>query len=132
MMVESAMLFGSPAGSPALPVEIGAAVRSGRREIEVPVKIALPVSAMTVVPIEGKYQTELELRAAALDEDGNRSDIPSVPIKLAFPKPPEAGKYVPYGLKLKLRRARQHLVIALFDPLGGKILTAEADVNPPK
>jgi VWFA-related protein len=132
MMVESAMLFGSPAGSQVLPVELGVATRSGRREIEVPIKIALPVAAMTVVPIEGKYRTELELRAAALDEDGNRSDIPTVPIQLSFPKPPEAGKYVPYGIKLKLRRTRQHLVIAIFDPLGGKVLTAEADVNPPK
>ncbi len=132
MMVESAMLFGSPAGTQSLPVEVGAATRSGRREIEVPLKIALPVAAMTVVPIEGKYRTELEIRAAAVDEDGNRSDIPVVPIKLAFEKPPEAGKYVPYNLTLKLRKTRQHLVIALFDPFGGRILTAEADVNPPK
>ena len=132
MMVESAMLFGSPAGSAVLPIQLGPATRSGRREIVVPLAIRLPVNAMTVVPLEGKYRTELELRAAALDEDGNRSDIPSVPIKLSFPTPPEGGKYVPYDIKIKLRRARQHLVIALFDPLGGKILTAEADVEPPK
>ncbi|HZF09049.1 MAG TPA: VWA domain-containing protein [Thermoanaerobaculia bacterium] len=132
MMVESAMLFGSPAGSESLPFELGAAVRSGRREIEVPLKVALPVNAMAVVPIEGKYRAELELRVAALDENGNRSDIPMQPIKLAFATAPERGKYVPYGLKLKLRRIRQHLVIALFDPIGGKILTAETDVNPPK
>ncbi len=132
MMVESAMLFGSPAGVAALPVEVGAAVRSGRKEISVPVKMALPVAAMTVVPLAGAYQTELEVRVAAIDEDGNRSDIPMVPIKLSFPKPPEAGKYVPYNFTVKLRKIRQHLVIALFDPLGGKIQTAEADVNPPK
>jgi len=132
MMVESAMLFGSPAGTASLPVELGAATRSGRREILVPIKIALPVAAMTVVPIEGEYRTELEVRAAAVDDNGDRSDIPVMPIKLAFKKPPETGKYVPYNLTLKLRRARQHLVIALFDPLGVRILTAEADVNPPK
>jgi VWFA-related protein len=132
MMVESAMLFGSPAGVASLPVELGAATRSGRREILVPVKIALPVTAMTVVPIAGVYQTELELRVAAIDENGDRSDVPMVPIKLSFPKPPEAGKYVPYSFPLKLRKIRQHIVIALFDPLGGKIQTAEVDVNPPK
>jgi VWFA-related protein len=132
MMVESAMLFGSPPGSESLPIEVGAAVSSGRREIEVQVKLALPVAAMTVVPLEGKFRTELELRAAALDEQGNRSDIPVVPIKLSFNESPAVGKYVPYNLRMKLRKARQHLVLALFDPIGGKILTAEADINPPK
>ncbi|HTQ79927.1 MAG TPA: VWA domain-containing protein, partial [Thermoanaerobaculia bacterium] len=132
MMVESAMLFGSPPGTESLPFELGAPVASGRKEMAVPLKLALPVSAMTVVPIEGKLRAELELRVAAIDDNGDRSDIPVVPIKLGFEKQPELGKFVPYSVTLKLRKIRQHVVIALFDPLGSKILTAEADVNPPK
>src|SRR5882724_10230427 len=132
MQVESALFFGTPSGAESLPVELGAAVRSGWREIEVPVSIALPIQAMAVVPVEGRWRADLELRVAALDENGDRSDVPAVPIQLTFDTAPERGRYVPYNLKLKLRRIRQHLVLALFDSIGGKILTAEADVDPHK
>src|SRR6202035_1649038 len=88
MMVESAMLFSSPRGSEKLPIELGEVARSGRHEIEVPLSVAIPASAITTVPIAGKYAAELELRVAALDVDGNRSEVPMVGLKLQFEKPP--------------------------------------------
>jgi len=130
MMVESAMLFGNSPDSEKLPIQLGQTTGAGRREVEVPLTVAIPVSAITVVPLEGKFVSELELRVAALDRDGNRSDIPLVPFKLTFEKQPEAGKYIPYRTKLRLRKIQQHLTVVIFDPLSSKVLTAAADVNP--
>jgi hypothetical protein len=81
------------------------------------------------VPVGGQHQAELELRVAAVDAQGNRSEVPVVPIKMTFPQQPEAGQYVRYDTKLRLRREDHHLIVALYDPLSGLILTGEADVR---
>lgn len=131
MMVESAMLFGSAPGSVPMPMQVGKPVRAGRREIEVPITLAIPVDAITVVPVEGKHVAELELRVAAVDSDGNRSAIPVLPLRIALDDPAQAaGKHVRYDTKIRLRRIGQHLIVAVFDPLSNRILTAEADVTP--
>jgi hypothetical protein len=132
MMVESAMLFGSGPGAAKLPLKLGEPVAAGRREMEVPLTIAIPVDAVTAVPIDGKFVAELELRVAAMDEQGNPSEMPLIPIRLSFPSQPTAGKFLPYSVKLRLRRLENHLVLGLFDPNSSNILTAEADVKPPK
>jgi VWFA-related protein len=132
MMVESALLFGNPPGAATMPMQVGKPVAKGRREIEVPVSLAIPLSSMTVVPIDGKHVAELELRIAVIDAKGNRADVPMVPIRLVADKPPSEspGQYVRYDTTLRLRKISQHLILAIYDPVGGKLTTAEADVVP--
>jgi VWFA-related protein len=130
MMVESVMLFGNPPGSPAMPLQLGKPVRKGRHEMEVPFTLAIPTDAFTTVPLNGKYASEVELRVAAQDERGNRSDIPVVPLQLSSDKAPAKGHFVRFQNKVTLRRTKQHLIFALFDPLSNKVTTAEADIKP--
>ena len=130
MMVESAMLFGTPPGSAAMPIEIGRPEKAGRREMVVPVALAIPMNAISMVPYEGKQVAELELRVAALDDNGNRAEVPVIPIRLSADEVPPANSYVRYDTKLRLRRMKHHLVLAVFDPVSGKISTAEVDVKP--
>ena len=130
MMVESAMLFGSPPGATPMPMEVGTPVRDGRKEMVLPITLAIPVAGLTVVPIEGKHVAEMELRIAALDENGDRSDIPVVPLRMTLDQPPPPEAYLRYDTKIRLRRIQQHLIVAIFDPLSGRILTAETDVKP--
>ena len=134
MIVESALLFGNPPGAASMPMQAGTPVMVGRKEMELPVTLAIPLSSMTLVPYEGKYVAELELRVSALDEKGNRADVPMVPIRLTSDQePPKDGAgHVRYETKLRLRRIGQHIILAVFDPLSGKITTAEADVVPPR
>ena len=138
MVVESTLLFGNPPGAASMPMQVGKPVSAGRREIEVPVTLAIPLSSMTLVPYEGKYVAELELRVAALDEKGNRADVPVIPIRLTTDKEPpkdstgQPAGHVRYETRLKLRKIGQHLLLAIFDPVSGKITTAEADVVPPR
>ena len=130
MMVESAMLFGGPPGSPEMPVQLGKPVPKGVDGMEVPVTLAIPTLAFTSVPINGRYAAEIELHMVALDDHGGRSALPGVPIKLSSDKEPKVGRFVRYQTTLKLRRTSQHLTFAVFDAVSNKITTAEADFKP--
>ena len=66
-----------------------------------------------------------------LDDQGRRSEIPAVPIRVATEEAPAEDRYVPYSTRLLLRRTGQHLVLAVFDPVSGRISTAEIDMAPP-
>ncbi|HEV2843271.1 MAG TPA: hypothetical protein VG477_00365, partial [Thermoanaerobaculia bacterium] len=128
MKVESALLFGNLPGAFPMPMRLGAVERS-KKGVEVPVTLGLPVDLMTVVPVNGKYAAQLELRFIASDSEGNSSEIPVIPISLTSDKPPTPGKMVKYETKLKLRGKADHIVVAVYDPLSGKIATAEANIE---
>jgi len=129
MAVESAMLFGNAPAGEALPVKLGQASSAGWRTMDLPVTLAIPVSGVTFVPLEGKYVAELELRVAALDADGHRSDVPAVPFKLTLDRKPEAGKFIPYDTTVRLRKIDQRLTIAVVDRLSDSIITSTREVR---
>jgi VWFA-related protein len=131
MLVESALLFGSPPGAPRMPLTVGQAVRSQRGDLEIPITLGLPVDLMTVVPDDARYTARLELRFAASDAEGNTADVPVVPVTLTSDHQPSPGKLVKYETRIKLRGKADHMVVAVYDPLSGKIATAEADVQAP-
>ncbi len=136
MLLEQTLLFGGVgggAGANAMGLELGEPVRTGRSTMELPVSLAIPLSSFTTLPAGGKWIATLELRVAAMDERGDRSDIPVVPLQFPFDRqPPEgAGGHVRYDTRLALRRIEQHLILAVFDRVSGRVTTAEADVVPP-
>ncbi len=132
LIVESAMLFGNSPDMVPMAIKLGAPVPSGRREMEVPVSLAIPVDAITFVPVNGKNTAELELRVSAVDSSGARAPVPVIPLTLSSAEAPRAGAYVRYDTRLKLKKLPHHLTLAIFDPLSGKIVTAQADVAPPQ
>lgn len=130
MRVEHALLFGGK-GSAVMPMALGKPERTATREMEVPVTLTIPLSSITVLPVAGKYSTSLTLRFAALDERGDRSEIPAIPLRWSFDGPPPAeGGTIRYDTRLKLRRIEQKVIAALFDPASGRVTTAEAEVRP--
>ncbi len=129
MMVESALLFGNPPGALQMPLKLGSVTHEKRGETEIALTLGLPVDVMTVVPEGTRYDAKLELRFAASDADGNNSEIPIVPVDLTSDHPPAPGKVVRYETKIKLKGKADHLVVAVYDPLSGKIATAETDVK---
>ncbi len=130
MKVESALTFGNLPGALPLPIQIGSVAETKRRgEREVTVTVAVPVDLMTVVPVNGKYTSQVELRFAASDADGNTSVIPVLPVTFTSDKRPTPGKAVKYETKVTLRGKADHLVVAVYDPLSGRIATAETDIK---
>ena len=132
MKVESALLFGSFPGALPMPMRLGTPVRTKRGQTEIPVTLGLPADIITAVPVAGKYAAQLELRFAASDDKGNSSEVPVLPLSLSSEKPPAPGKFVRYDTKLTLQGKASHVVVAVYDPLSGKVATAEADIAVPK
>jgi VWFA-related protein len=130
MRLESALLFGGLPDSVPMPLRLGKPVKT-KAGLELPVTLGLPVSALTVVEQNGKFRSHLELRAIAADKDGNRSDVPVVPLDLSSGKPPKPGGFVKYETRLTLKGTAAHIVLATYDVVSGKIATAEADVPVP-
>ncbi len=129
MAVEAAMLFGNAPAGPGLPVQLGQTASSGWHTMRVPVTVAIPVSGVTFVPLDGKFVSELELRVSALDRDGHRSNIPAVPFKLTLDRQPDAGKFIPYDTTVELRKIDQRMTIAIVDRLSDRILTSSTEVK---
>jgi len=130
MAVESILLFGDGPGSSPLPFEIGKPTKVSGNRMNVPVTLRIPLSQLTIVPTDKGTSAEVELRIAALDERGGRSDIPVIPIRLDMPGKPPVGAYATYTTMIQLRRAKNDLVLAVSDPAGGAIYSARAEVNP--
>lgn len=130
MAVESILLFGEGPGSAPLPVELGTAYKVSGNRMNVPVTLRIPLASLTLVPTDKGFSSEVELRVAALDERGGRSDIPVIPIRLDLKSKPPAGAYATYSTVIQLRRAKNNLVLAVSDAAGGAIFSAQAEVNP--
>lgn len=129
-MVESTLLFGSAPSSGALPIQLRATKPAGRGKVEIPLIIAIPVDAISLVPVGDKYVAELELRIAALDRDGNQAEIPVIPISLSGTEAPKAGSFVRYDTSVKLRKSPHEVVVSIFDPASGRLLTNRFEVKP--
>lgn len=129
LAVESALLFGSPPGFDNLPVTSGEIQRDGRRYLLLPVQVAIPVEMVTLVPQGEKYVGQLELRIAAVSEDGDQSDIPVIPLQVSLDERPEVDKFIPYRTTLRLRNQQQRVIVALYDLLGNSLHSNSFDVK---
>jgi hypothetical protein len=130
MKVESALLFGKHPGALAMPIRLGKPQRT-KQGVQIPVTLGLPVEVMTALPAAGGFISQVKLHFAASDDNGNSSDLAVLPVNLASAGPPEPGKFIRYDTTVTLHGKANHLVVAVYDPLSGKVATAEADLATP-
>jgi VWFA-related protein len=132
MKVESALLFGELPDSDPLTIQAGRAVAGKQRGVrEIPLAIEIPVSAVTLLEENGRYEARAELRFAAIDDEGNQSSVPPVAIRLSSLHPPVAGAQVHYSTSIFLHGRASHLVAAIYDPLTGKVAAGRTDLTIP-
>jgi VWFA-related protein len=129
--VESVLLFGAGPGVRDLDLELGRPQPAGR-SMQVPIALSLPLDELTLLPSgqAGERVAELELRVAALDDRGGRSDIPVLPFRLTLPAEVEAGARARYQTRLELRKVKNRVVVAVYDPLSGAIWSKTAEIRP--
>ena len=130
MMVESTLLFGNSPASQPLKVEVGSLRPARGGKMEVPLSVTIPLDEVTMLPVDKRYVAQLELRVAALDAKGQRSEVPVVPVQLSGDTAPPPGAHAVYDTRVLLRSEKQKLVVSLHDPLSGSILTAALDIDP--
>jgi VWFA-related protein len=130
MLVESALLFGTVPGGPLLPMRLGTPVKT-RKGTEIPITLGLPADVVTLVQVGNKYAAHAELHFAASDKNGNDSELPVVPLDITADHPAKPGGFIKFETKLTLKGDANHLVAAVYDPISGKVATAEADLTLP-
>ncbi|HSN88209.1 MAG TPA: VWA domain-containing protein [Thermoanaerobaculia bacterium] len=130
MKAESALLFGAPEEEKRLIVQLGEPKKAGRRQIEVPVTVGVPVSSLALTPEGDGYIAEAPLAVAALDSKGGRSELPTSKLRVRVKVLPQGGGYARFQTVVKLRDTEQRLVFTVHDPVNGTVLWGEATVHP--
>lgn len=130
MKAESALLFGAQEEEKKLIVQLGEPKKAGRRQIEVPVTVGVPVSSLALTPQGNGYIAEAPLAVAAVDSKGGRSELPTSKLRVLVNEVPKGGGYARFQTLVKLRDAEQRLVFTVHDPVNGRVLWGEATVHP--
>jgi VWFA-related protein len=131
MKAESVLLFGSFGGNEndrRLKVLLGRMKPLGRKEIEIPVTVGVPVEALALTPSGKGYIAEAPLAVAALDEKGGRAEIPTAKLRVAVKEPFRAGGFARFETTLRLNRAHQRLVFTVRDEVNGNTIWQEVEV----
>ncbi|MDH3744905.1 MAG: VWA domain-containing protein [Acidobacteriota bacterium] len=131
MAIESSLLFGNSAGSATLEALVAEPVLAGRNRMSVVLQVAIPMDRVTFLPVDGGLATQLELRIGVVDEDGQQAEMPVIPLGLTSPTEPSPGARGNYESTLILRRKRHRVVVAIYDPLSGRILSTGLEIQPP-
>ncbi|MDY7094010.1 MAG: VWA domain-containing protein [Acidobacteriota bacterium] len=124
MMVESSLLFGNAPSMEPLGVTFGKPERAGRGKVEVPMVVSFQAGQIAVLPYQDGYAAQVELRIAAVDEDGGRSEVPVIPLQLTSPQEIPAEQELRYTHSIKLRKGRQDLIVSVYDPASGTLLSS--------
>jgi VWFA-related protein len=130
MQVASALLFGNPAHSAGLAVELGSARSDKRRTMLVPVTVRLPAEAVALLPTGDGFVAELEVRVAAIDARGDRSEVTTLRWPVTRADLPEGGEALEFETALRLRRIHQDLVVAVYDTNSGELFSTSSEVVP--
>ncbi len=132
MAVEGALMFGVPLPGARLDLDFGVPERAGRGKVHVPLEVSIPMSRVAFLPTgQGdELAANLELRIAVIDQGGNQADIPVIPIELkGRGTPTEEDKFI-YETSLEMRRQRHEVVVAVYDPTSGTMISGSAEITP--
>lgn len=130
MAVESGLLFGAPPSTDLLELELGETQSGKRGRMTLPFTVSVPGDQLTFVPEAGSLVAQLELRVAAIDDRGDRSEIPVIPISIRARRAAQPGEKVTFQNSVELRRGKQRVLFSLFDPLSGRMFTAVRELKP--
>jgi VWFA-related protein len=130
MAVESVLLLGDGPGVQPLEIRFEAPRKASFSTVKVSFELSIPAEKLAWLPSGTGLATQLELRVAALDDRGGRSQIPVIPMRFEVQQPPAPGEKVRYRGELVLRKARQRLVLAVSDVATSSIFSKTVDFRP--
>ncbi len=130
MLLEGSLLFGGSPGADTLEVRFGTPRKAGFLRIAVPMTVEIPLEDLELLPMDGRWMNEVELRVATLSERGRLSPMPVRKVPVLRPEAPAPGETFVYETDLRLRRRSHRYVAAVYDPLSGAILSASGEVGP--
>ncbi|KAB2963887.1 MAG: VWA domain-containing protein [Thermoanaerobaculia bacterium] len=130
MAVESALMFGGASNMRPLALSVSRPVRASIGTMRVGIELNVPAGELTLLPVGQQQVAQLELRVAAIDEHGGRSEVTVLPVRLVLDAVPPPGQLVGYRTLLELRKARNRIAVALYDPAAGTIWSKTVEIEP--
>lgn len=132
MAVEGSLLFGVPLPGGRLDLNFGRPERSGRGKIEIPLTVGIPLEEVELLPTgQGNQRAaNLELRIAVIDDEGNRAEVPTIPLNLEGRGAPGPDDVFVYETRLEMRRQPHQVVVAVYDVTSGSMISGSAEVSP--
>ncbi len=127
MLVESAQLFDLPLPGHELVVKVGQPAKAGYKKVLLPLSLEIPYEWLTFLSGAQGQSAQVELRVAATDEDGLRADIPVIPVVIT--RRGDEGTWAVYTTQLKLRQKPHRLLVSLYDPVTGDVLSKRFEVS---
>ncbi len=130
MLVESSQLFDLPVPGEnrELGVSFGEPMKGGYRKVVVPLRLELPLDQVTLLPTADGFVAQLELRVAVTDDQGNRADIPVLPVLLRS-DPDGEEVFGIFETSLKLRRRPHKMLLSLHEPVTGNLMTRRVSLS---
>ncbi len=129
LLVESAQLFDLPLPGGELGVSVGTPNKAGFRKVVLPVRLEIPLDLVTVIPQGEGYAAHLEMRVAATDSEGDRAPVSSQPIEIRGARTPGEESVAVFDTQLRLRRQPHRVLISVYDPLSGNLISKRFDVS---
>ncbi len=130
MRLESSLLLGGSPGADTLEVRFGTPRKTGLLAVTVPMQVTIPLDGVTLLPMDGLWMTELDLRVAFLNRFGRLSMQPVRKIPVVKIDEPVPGDVLVYETELRMRKPRHRYVAAVYERISGAILSASGQLGP--
>jgi len=103
-------------------LDFGTPVAGDRGRFTVPVRVAIPLGKVVLVPGETTHEARLRLFVAAIDADGDTSEIQESALPISIPSAEvdkARGQYWLYTMNLLMRGGPHRVAIGVRDDVGG-------------
>ena len=94
--------------------------KEGRGIVIADVTIVLPATNLVAVQTADGFVMQASLVMVAIDNRGNRSEVPAMPLAFITASKPPPESLIRYKTRLKLRNRTTKLAVALHDTVGGE------------
>jgi hypothetical protein len=104
-------------------VELGTPTRRSDGYYLQPVLVKIPIGKLVLVPRENTHEGRVRLFIAAVDVEGNTSEVQQVPLPISVPEAQVAEavkKYYTYSVSLLMRGGEQKVAVGVRDDLAGQ------------
>lgn len=128
MRVEGSLLLGDPPSTTPVELRFGKARRGGLGKVLVPLEVGIPLDNITLLPANDLWVGEVEIRVTVMDARGNRSETSLAKIPISGSRRPKAGERFWYETTLAMRRRDHKIVVAVYDPLSGALLSSSGEI----
>jgi len=113
-----------------LAVELGEPRRAGRGKVDLPFAVTIPMDRIVVQRTPKGAFARLELRVVTMDDEGNRSDLTTIPLELPIDARTARLPAISYEAAVRVQREPHALVFTLADKVGGGLLVGRRDWAP--